>query len=56
MGEGQPQLAEVIRGQLYLVFEASEVIPSASAPLAEIKPEVTVAWRLAQGSKLAREA
>ncbi len=56
MGEGEPQLAEVVRGQLYLVFEASEVIPSASAPLAEIKPEVTVAWRLAQGSKLAREA
>lgn len=56
MEEGEPQLAEVVRGQLYLVFEASQVIPSASAPLAEIKPDVTVAWRLAQGSKLAREA
>ncbi|TNE30231.1 MAG: peptidylprolyl isomerase [Alphaproteobacteria bacterium] len=56
MEEGEPQLAEIVRGQSYLIFEASQVTPSASAPLAEIKPQVTVAWRLAQGSKLAREA
>lgn len=56
MEEGEPQLAEIVRGQTFLIFEASQIIRSASAPLDEIKPQVTTAWRLAQGSKLAREA
>ncbi len=56
MEEGEPQLAEIVRGQTFLVFETSQITPSASAPLAEIKPQVTAAWRIAQGSKLARQA
>src|SRR3546814_10052921 len=31
-------------------------IPAAAAPLAQIKPQVTLEWRLAEGSKLARQA
>src|SRR3546814_8022865 len=31
-------------------------IPAAAAPLAQIKPQVTLEWRLAEGSKLARQS
>lgn len=56
MDEGEPQLAEVQRGTTFMLFEVSEITPAAAAPLAEIRPRVTAAWRLAEGNKLAREA
>lgn len=56
MTEGQPQIAEVERGETFLIFEASEITPSAAAPLAEIRGDVVVNWRLAQGAKAARAA
>ncbi len=54
MEEGQPQLAEVERGKSFLIYEASKITPSASAPLAEIKADVAKAWRLAEGAKAAK--
>ncbi|MEP5938933.1 MAG: SurA N-terminal domain-containing protein [Erythrobacter sp.] len=56
MEEGEPQLAEIVPGVNFIIFEASEISPSAAAPLAEITEEVTLAWRLSEGSRLAKEA
>ena len=56
MDEGEPQLAEIVRGQVFLVFEVSEITESAAAPIDEIKDPLTTAWKLDQGSKLAKEA
>lgn len=56
MDEGEPQLAEIIRGQVFLVFETSEITQSATAPLADIKDELATGWRLDEGAKLAKAA
>ncbi|NMW31476.1 peptidylprolyl isomerase [Altererythrobacter sp. RZ02] len=56
MEESEPQLAEVVPGQTFLVFETTDITESAAAPLTEIKDRVEVAWRLSEGSKAAKEA
>ncbi len=56
MEEGEPQLAEVVRGEQFIIFEVGEITPSATAPLNEIREQITVAWRLAEGNKKSREA
>lgn len=56
MDEGEPQLAEIDPGKLFLIYEVTDITQSAPAPLRDIRPELTVAWKLAQGSKEARKA
>lgn len=56
MDEGEPQLAEIVRGETFLIFEAADITPSATAPLSEIREQVVTQWRLAEGARLAREA
>ncbi len=56
MDEGEPQLAEVDPGKLFLIYEVTEITQSAPAPLKEIKEQVNAAWMLAQGAKQARLA
>ncbi|QIQ86018.1 peptidylprolyl isomerase [Erythrobacter sp.] len=56
MDESQPQLAALGAGQRFIVYDVSEIRPSAAPPLAEIRDEVTAAWRRAEGSAKAREA
>src|SRR3546814_5490739 len=56
MEEGEPQLAEIVPGTNFMIFEVSDITPAAAAPLKEIRPQVTLAWRLAAGSQLARKA
>ncbi len=56
MEEGEPQIAEIVAGETFLMFEASEITPSATAPLREIRNEVTADWRQAQGLAQARAA
>ena len=56
MAEGQPQLAEIVPGETFLIFEASEITASTPAPLADIRDDVIAAWRLDQGAKAARAA
>ncbi len=46
---GDPQLSELVPGEQYLIFDVSEVVPSAAAPLAEIRDDVVTAWRREQG-------
>ena len=56
MDEGEPQLAEIVRGTTFMVFEVSDITQSAAAPLDEIREQVVLNWRLAEGAALAREA
>lgn len=56
MEEGEPQLAELVRGTTFLIFEVSDTTPSAAAPLKEIREQVVFDWRLHEGARKAREA
>jgi peptidyl-prolyl cis-trans isomerase D len=56
MEQGQPQLAEIDPGKTYLVFEVAGITPSAPAPLAEIKDQVSSDWRQAAGAQAAKAA
>lgn len=56
MDEGEPQLAVVAAGEAFVVFDVTEITPSAAAPLAEIRARVVDDWRQDRGSAAAREA
>lgn len=56
MEESEPQLAETVPGEQFMVFDVSEITQSAVAPLAEIREDLTAAWRLDQGMKAAGQA
>jgi peptidyl-prolyl cis-trans isomerase D len=56
MDEGQPQMAEVNPGVQFLLFEVGKIVPSAAAPLPEIKAEVAQAWKKSEGDKAAKDA
>lgn len=56
MQEGEPQLAELVPGETFIVFDVSNITASATAPLADIRPDVIAAWRRAEGAKAARLA
>ena len=54
--EGQAQLAEVVPGQRFVVFEAGSIAASAPPPLAQIRDRVAADWARAQGAAAARAA
>lgn len=54
--EGQPQLAEVEAGKTFAIFEASQITPSAAAPLSEIRGDVVAALMQERGSEAAKAA
>ena len=56
MDEEEPQLAVLQAGEQFLVYDVTDITPSATAPLAEIRDEVVTAWRRDQGLAAAREA
>ncbi len=56
MREGEPQLSELVAGQVFMIYDVSDITPSTAAPLAEIKDEVTTAWRRSEGAKAAKAA
>ena len=56
MEEREPQLAEVAAGESFVMFDVAAITPSATAPLAQIRDDVTAAWRLDEGAKAARAA
>ena len=55
MEESAPQVAQVAADR-FLVFEVTQITPSAVAPLAEIRGDVVASWRQAEGAKAARAA
>ena len=56
MEEGEPQIAEVVPGQTFLIFGVGDITPSAVAPLAQIRDDVTADWRRSEGAKAAKAA
>jgi len=56
MDEGEPQLAEIARGTTFMIFEVSDITQSAAATLDEIREQIVLSWRLAEGAELARAA
>ncbi len=45
MDEGEPQLAEIAPGTQFVIYDVSDITASATAPLADIRPQVVAAWR-----------
>jgi len=56
MEESEPQLAEVVPGQQFVIYEVARVEEASAAPLAEIRPAAIAAWKRAQGAVLAKQA
>ena len=56
MEQEEPQVAEVERGKTFMVYDVTDVMSSAPAPLNEIRDDVKQAWALDQGSKAAKAA
>jgi peptidyl-prolyl cis-trans isomerase D len=56
MEQGRPQIAPIDQGAQYIVFEASDITPSAPAPLGEIKDQVIADWRKTEGATAAKAA
>lgn len=54
--EGEPQLAEIDPGKQFIIYDVGEIQPSAPAPLAAIKADVTAAWMLEKGAAAAKDA
>ncbi|PEQ13411.1 peptidylprolyl isomerase [Novosphingobium sp. PC22D] len=52
----EPQVAETERGKTFAIFDVQEIFPSAPAPLAEIKEDVTRAYTIEKGYAAAKEA
>lgn len=55
MEEGSPQLAAIVPGETFLMFDVSDITPSATAPLAEIRQQVASDWRRDAGARAAGE-
>ncbi|GGB86350.1 peptidyl-prolyl cis-trans isomerase [Novosphingobium endophyticum] len=56
MEQEEPQVAEVERGKTFMVYDVTEITPSAPAPLKEIKDDVKQAWAFDKGSQAAKAA
>lgn len=56
MDESEPQLAELVPGTVYMIFDVEEIVESAAPPLAEVREEAVAAWRRSEGNKKAKEA
>lgn len=55
-GPGNPQLAQVEPGKLFMVFDVGKLTPASPPPLADIRERVTEDARIAKGAKAAEEA
>ena len=56
MGEGSPQLTELVPGEAYLIFEVADIMRSAGAPIPEIREQLVAAWRRDRGMAAAGQA
>ncbi|MFC4295484.1 SurA N-terminal domain-containing protein [Novosphingobium tardum] len=54
--EGQPQLAEVVPGQTFVIFDVAQITPAAPPPLAEIRNQVVADWKRSEGWAKAKAA
>ncbi|WP_340587628.1 peptidylprolyl isomerase [Erythrobacter alti] len=56
MSANSPEITELVPGEAYLIFDVSEITPSATAPLAEIRDGIVQQWRRDQGMAAAGRA
>lgn len=56
MEEGEPEIGALPGGTTYLVYQVSEITPSATAPLAQIRDRAIAEWRRVTGANAARAA
>ncbi|MDZ4138345.1 MAG: peptidylprolyl isomerase, partial [Erythrobacter sp.] len=56
MEESEPQLAEIVPGQQFVMFEVARIEEAAAPPLAQVREAAIAAWKRAQGAKLAKAA
>jgi len=56
MDAEEPQLAEIMRGTRFIIYDVTEIEPSAPAPLEEIKGDVKAAYILDKASSAAKTA
>jgi peptidyl-prolyl cis-trans isomerase D len=56
MEESEPQLAEVVPGKEFVIFEVARIEEAAAPPLAEVRAEAVAGWKRAQGARLAEAA
>lgn len=56
MEESEPQLAEVIPGQQFVIFEVARVDEAAAPPLKDTREQAVAGWKRSIGAKFAREA
>ena len=54
--ENQPQLAEIVPGKTFLVFDVADIVASAPPQLAQIRARVAADWAKAQGATKAKAA
>ncbi|UYV14856.1 peptidylprolyl isomerase [Porphyrobacter sp. ULC335] len=56
MEESEPQLAEVVPGEQFVIFEVARVEEASAPPLAEVREGAIAAWKRTQGAVLAKQA
>lgn len=56
MEESEPQLAEVVPGKDFVIFEVARVEEAAAPPLGEVREAAIAGWKRAQGAVLAKQA
>ena len=56
MDSEEPQLAEAVRGETFIIYDVTDIAESAPAPLAEIKADVRSAFIMDKASRAARAA
>lgn len=56
MEQEQPQVAPAIPGKTFVIYDVTNIAASAPAPLAEIKDDVKLAWKLDAGTQAAKAA
>ncbi|WP_299192705.1 peptidylprolyl isomerase [uncultured Erythrobacter sp.] len=56
MSEGNPQLAELVPGVQFLIFDVADIVESDAPPIELIRDRVVRDWKQNEGNKAAREA
>lgn len=56
MEESEPQLAEIVPGEQFVIFEVARVDEAAAPPLKDVREQAVAGWKRSVGAKFAREA
>ncbi|ODS96227.1 MAG: peptidylprolyl isomerase [Erythrobacter sp. SCN 62-14] len=56
MDESAPQLAELVPGREFAIFDVARIEEARAPPLADVRDQVLAGWKRAEGAKLARAA